>query len=359
MDKYYVIDADGHVVEPLSLYREYTDPKWRELVPKGRPYKMLNVGKPLGVPEATDEVPRPSENPRMLPGGDRDPHVRVKDMDTDLIDVAVCFPSLATSLCALDNIELEAAMLTAYNRWMADHCAPYPKRLKGVMMVAMRDMDLAVKEIRRCAKEPWVVGICVSGHMDDKNLDHPFFYPLWAEAQEQDMPICVHAGTARPPYPLGTLELGNNFFLLHSMQHPMEQQRAVGALIGGGVLDRFSRVRFAFLESGCGWVPWFMERLDERFEKLRQHVPLCMKSPREHMTGPQCFFACDPDESSVEHFLAVMGEDRLIYASDYPHWDAKFPGTVEMIAARTTLSDRQKAKVLGGNAMRLFARLSA
>lgn len=358
MDKFFVIDADGHVVEPLSIYPQYIDPAWRDLVPKGRPYKLLNVGKPLGMPDATEEVPRPSDNPNALPGGDHDPHVRIKDMDKDKIDVAVCFPSLATSLCCLESVELEAAMLTAYNRWMADHCAPYPKRLKGVMMVSMRDMDLAVKEIRRCGAEPWVVGICVSAHMDDKNLDHPFFHPIWAEAQEQDLPICVHAGTARPPYPLGTFELSNNFFLLHSMQHPLEQMRGVGALVGGGVLDRFPKARFAFLESGCGWVPWFMERLDERFDKLRGHVPFAQKRPREHMTGPQCFFACDPDESSINHFLDVMGEERLIYASDYPHWDAKFFGTVDMIADRKDITDRRKANVLGDNAKQLFTRLA-
>jgi predicted TIM-barrel fold metal-dependent hydrolase len=249
-------------------------------------------------------------------------------------------------------------MLTAYNRWMADHCAPYPSRLKGVLMCSMRDMSLGVAEIRRCAKEPWVAGICVSGHMDDRNLDDPFFHPLWAEARAQELPILVHAGTARPPYPLGTFELSETLFLLHSMQHPLEQQRAVASLVGGGVLDLFPEVRFGFLESGCGWVPWFMERLDERFEKLRHHVPLCKKRPREHMTGPQCFFACDPDESSVDHFLEVMGEERLIYASDYPHWDAKFPDTVTMITERTTLSDAQKARILGDNARKLFTRLA-
>jgi len=358
MKPFHVIDADGHVIEPLTIYPEYVDREWRERVPTARPYKMLNVGRPLGMPQSTEEVPRPMENSRTLPGGAHDPHVRIKDMDREGVDVAVCFPSLATSLCGLEDVALEAAMLTAYNRWMADHCSSYPERLKGVMMVTMRDMELAVKEIRRCAHEPWVVGICVSGHMDDWNLDHPGFYPLWAEAETQDLPILVHAGTARPPYPLGTFELSENLFLLHSMQHPLEQQRAVASLIGGGVLDRFPRIRFGFLESGCGWVPWFMERLDERFEKLRHHVPLCKKTPRQHMTGPQCFFACDPDESSIGHFLDVMGEDRLIYASDYPHWDAKFPDTVTMITSRTTLTNAQKAKILGLNAKRLFTRLA-
>lgn len=357
MRKFRVIDADGHVMEPWELYAQYVDPEWRERVPQGPPYKRLNVGRPLGIPDARDEVPRPREHPDVLPGGGRDPHVRTKDMDREGIDVAVCFPSQATSLCALEDVGLEAAMLRAYNRWIADHCAAYPSRLRGVMLVTMRDMDLARDEIRRCAGQPWVVGICIATHTGDKNLDHPFLYPLWEEAQAQDLPVLTHAGTARPPYGLGTFELGGNFFLLHAMQHPMEQQRALGALIGGGVLDRFPRLRVAFLESGCGWVPWFMERLEERYELLRAHVPLCRKSPREHMMGPQCFFSCDPDESSIEHFVSVIGEDHLLYASDYPHWDAKFPGTVDMIASRPRLADDGKAKILGGNALRLFTRL--
>jgi predicted TIM-barrel fold metal-dependent hydrolase len=147
MKPFHVIDADGHVIEPLTIYPEYVDPQWRGRVPTTRPYKMLNVGRPLGMPEATEEVPRPMENSGTLPGGAYDPHVRIKDMDKEGVDVAVCFPSLATSLCCLEDVELEAAMLTAYNRWMADHCAPYPERLKGVLMTTMRDMTLAVREI--------------------------------------------------------------------------------------------------------------------------------------------------------------------------------------------------------------------
>ena len=132
----------------------------------------------------------------------------------------------------VESIELEAAMLTAYNRWMADHCAPYPTRLKGVMMVSMRDMDLAVKEIRRCAAEAWVAGICVSGHMDDKNLDHPFFHPIWAEAQ-----AAGKADWFPPP-------VGPDFALSSSM---------AGAWFGGAEARRIAGVIVSYQTPAGGW----------------------------------------------------------------------------------------------------------
>lgn len=372
MGTYKVIDCDGHVAEPFEMYAEYVDPEFRQRVPRrvdveGHRWVVVDGqvfpgfvkfgGKPLGIMNGEGgELPRPVQN-RQIEQGGVDPHFRIKDMDVEGVDVAVLYPSGTPSMCGLPDTRLEAALYRAYNRWLADYCAPYPDRLKGVAVVSMRDPKLGVEEVRRTAGEPWMVGVLCSTHMDDLNLDHPGFYPLWETAQELDLPVCLHAGCGRPPYALGTNESSNNLFMMHTMAHPFEQMRAAAAMLGGGVLDKFPRLRVAFLESGIGWVPWWIDRLEEHAEVLPDYVPLMKRSPKQYISDGQCFFSCESDEPMLEAVIEQIGDDKILYASDYPHWDCSYPDSVRKLTARATLSDASKARILGENALRLYTRL--
>ena len=368
MGTYKVIDCDGHVADPFEMYTEMIDPEFKERVPKridvdgkrtvivdGKEFpNFVKYGeRPLGKGDESEPLPRPVQSSPIAEGG-VNPHVRMKDMDREGIDVAVLFPSGTPSMCAVQDPQLESALYRAYNRWLADYCAPYPERLKGVAVVSMREAALGVKEIKRVAKDNWMVGVLVAPHMDDFNLDHPRLNPIWETAQEYDLPICIHAGCGRPPYALGTNESGNNLFMMHAMAHPFEQMRAVAAVMGGGVLDRYPRLRIAFLESGVGWVPWWIDRLEEHAEKLPKHVPLMAKDPKKYAVDGQCFFACEPDEPMLEAVIDQIGDDHIVYASDYPHWDCSYPTSREKLANRPTLSESSKEKILGKNAARLY-----
>src|SRR6516162_4192227 len=184
-----VIDADGHVMEPNDLYDQYLEAKYKpdledlKREAASRPIKaffglfhQLNTGRPLGVPVPEKPLVRTGRKPvgeTPNPRGGSDPAVRMKDMDREGIDVAVLFATVVSSFCALKSVEFETAMIRAYHRWLADYCAAYPTRLKGVAVVPMRAPELAAAEIRRVTREPWVVGVYLSGHMEDKLLDHP------------------------------------------------------------------------------------------------------------------------------------------------------------------------------------------
>jgi predicted TIM-barrel fold metal-dependent hydrolase len=371
MQRYQAIDCDGHVAEPFEMYTEYIDPEFRERVPKrvdveghrwvivdGQVYPnfVKYGGRPLGMPDVLRELPRPVQHQSIAHGG-IDPHARVKDMEVEGIQVAVLYPSGTPSMCAVPDTRLEAALYRAYHRWLADYCAPYQDRLKGVAVVSMRNIQLGVEELMRAAKEHWMVGVLCSPHMNDLNLDHPSFYPLWTAAQDLDVPICIHAGCGRPPYALGTDESSNNLFMMHTMAHPFEQMRALAAVMGGGVLDKFPKLRFAFLEAGIGWVPWWLDRLAEHAEKLRDHVPLMQRSPKDYVLRSQCFFSCEPDEPMLEAIIGEIGDEVILYASDYPHWDCSFPESVRRLAQRETLSESTRQNILANNAMKLYTRL--
>jgi predicted TIM-barrel fold metal-dependent hydrolase len=119
-------------------------------------------------------------------------------------------------------------------------------------------------------------------------------------------------------------------------------------------MDLYPRLRFAFMEAGAGWLPYWAERMDEHYEMLRPQVPKLKRLPSEHIGGGRIFVACDPDEKMLPQVLELVGEDVVIYASDYCHWDSRFPDSARLIADRSNLSEKAKSKIMGENALRFF-----
>ena len=105
--------------------------------------------------------------------------MRIKDMDREGIDVAVLFATVVSSFCALDSVDFEVAMIRAYHRWLADYCAAYPDRMKGVAIVPMRAPELAAERNPSRRERAVVRRHLPSAHMEDKLLDHPAFHPIW------------------------------------------------------------------------------------------------------------------------------------------------------------------------------------
>lgn len=350
-----IIDSDSHIFEPDDLYAAFCEPEQRALIPDTLDYGLIEATTPLGERVRKRGLVRPTECPADPKGG-YDPIVRVREMEKEGIDRMVCFPSVVSSLCVYP-LEVEAAMVTAYNNWISHFCSFAQGRLFTPIVITMRDMDLAVTEIERVSEQSCFIGIVVHTRSIDRNLDDPFFGPLWRIAETLDLPILVHGGTARPPYPVGTEHQGDNFFLMHLMHHPTEQMLAFATLLGGGVADKFSNLRFGFFESGCGWVPWFVERVAEHWRLLPEFVPKMCTSPWEHIADGRCFFSCEPDEVSLRHFIDRLGTDALLYASDYPHWDSVFPSSVSFIRENPDLTDAHKQAILTANALKLYARL--
>jgi predicted TIM-barrel fold metal-dependent hydrolase len=278
-------------------------------------------------------------------------------MDKEGIDVAVCFATVATSVCAVADPAFEAALARAYNRWIGEYCAAHPARIKAVGIVPQRAMELCIAEVKRLAREPWCVGIMTFGNLDDRLADHPYFDPFYRAAQDEGLPICFHGGTDRPPFAPGRGDVGNNMFLMHLTGHVWHQMRAMASVVGGGLFERYPNLRFGFFEGGISWVPWWAERMDAHFEHFARHVPHLSRKPSEHMRGERCFFTFDPDEELLPEAITMLGEGRLMWASDYPHFDARFPDAAEIVVKNARLTDAQKRALLSDNARRFYPRL--
>jgi predicted TIM-barrel fold metal-dependent hydrolase len=122
----------------------------------------------------------------------------------------------------------------------------------------------------------------------------------------------------------------------------------------GGLLDRFPTLRLAMLEGGVGWVPWWLDRLDEHFELLPNHMPRMKRPASETIAEGRILFSCEPEERHLAYAAQVLGDDKILYASDYPHWDCAFPNSARHIAERPDLPPDTRRRILGENAARFF-----
>ncbi|MEE9166273.1 MAG: amidohydrolase family protein [Candidatus Neomarinimicrobiota bacterium] len=358
-----IIDADGHIQERNIPWADLLEEPYRSRAPKrvkdnrGVEFLMMEgklCPKPQG--KGCGFLGAPFSRTPQKTTGMIDPVQRLKDMDLEGIDTAVLFGSSGfLGLPFLEDKDFACAMARAYNNWLADYCKTDSRRLKGVALVPIQDPPEAVRELRRCIKELGFVAVATATRSSsDKNIDHPDHYPFFAEAELLNVPICVHMGAGDGPPAAGTERFDNPFFT-HAMTHPFEQMIGVLCLVAGGILEKFPRLKVAFMEAGAGWVPYWMERLDEHYEYLQPTVPWLIKPPSEYMRGDQVYYSFEPDEHTLGFTLDFVGEERLVFASDYNHIDSKFPHTVETVTKREEISKHAMAKIMGENAARLYS----
>jgi len=290
--------------------------------------------------------------PSAMRAGMYDPAARLEDMDLEGIDAAVLFPPGSGEEFALHDAEFSIALCRALNGARAEFVAHAPERLKVVAKLPMIAPEAAAEELERCVRDDGFVGLVCAQHILDKNLDDPSFDVVWATAERLGVAVCVHGGGQAPGQVPFVVERLDSILTVHAFTHPVGAMLALTCFTVGGVLHRFPDLRVGFLEAGAGWLPFWLERLDEHWEHAPDQAPSIDRPPSEYFDG-RCFVSCEPDERTVPYVLSSVG-DVVCYASDYCHWDCAFPDTVRILREREDLDDEQKSAVLGGNAARLY-----
>src|ERR671923_1379899 len=364
---YRIIDADGHVLEPVDIWDRYMDPAYRDRAPRlfvdhdGKERlrvedKVLGGSKGLGLIGAIGARQGvTSDSIRYVEGrpGGFDPHERIKDMDLDGIDAAFLYPSLGLFSGAVTDPKLAAAMCRAYNRWLADYCSPYPDRIFGVAMLPMQSIELAIEEMRYARKELGMRGGFLRPNpYHGRMLDDPAYDPFWAEAQELDICIGFHEGGSS-----GMPTVGVDRFegrgARHIITHTMEMMLACLAVIWGGVCERHPKLRVGFLESGGGWIAPWLDRMDRHFDDQGFNDSELRTRPSE-LFQRNCWISFEPVEGSIGALAEYIGPHKILWATDYPHPDGFFPGAPAMIANRPELSAATKHGILAGGAKAFY-----
>ena len=186
----------------------------------------------------------------------------------------------------------------------------------------------------------------------DQDIGKREFWPFYEEVERLGIGLALHGGIRAAERMIGRFD---SFISVHSLAFPFECMAAVTGLIFAGVPEKFPKLRVAALEACCGWVPFLMDRLDEEFEKRgAKEAPLLKRKPSEYMSSENFFYAFELEESTVPYVIDRIGADKLLYSSDYPHWDTSWPRTVTMFHERSDISDVDKRQIAWDNPQRFY-----
>lgn len=375
---YRVADSDMHVMEPADLWQRYIDPAWRHVAPAGlsemrrdmrvrvKSHVLLRLGPARPLDDKSSKVWKSSQDGvygRAEAQG-WNAKSQLEAMDAEGLDLSVLFPSRGLFVLGLDTPQImgpdglepafAAAIARAYNDWMRDFCAEDPKRLLGAGMVAPHDVPAAVEEARRCAGELGFKAVFLApGCVGRRPWHDPHYDPLWAECEKLGIAVCFHGGGQTHLKPDFSLEVLDKLMMWHVFNQPLAMMAVCVSLTGGGVFERFPRLRVGLLEGNCTWAPWLLHRLDEHWEWVGAlEAPDLTMKPSEYFRR-NCFLSVEADEKTVGHYIEYFGDDNLVFSTDYPHADSKFPKSVEEFL-ELPLGEESKRKILWQNWCRLY-----
>jgi len=364
-----VVDADGHVCEPADLWERNLPPhlaergirlRWNpdtgydECLVEDRiatDRGLVGLG---NAGESFDEFGRGRHYEDLNPAG-FDPHERVKVLDAEGIDLAVLYPGLGLKLGAVQDPELAAASCRVYNDWIAEFAAGAPERLAGVGALPLQDPTAAAAEVLRIKDLGLVAGFARPNAYGDQPLHSKRYTPLYDALEETGLPLAFHpAGLTDMPgasRALGAL-------MAPGTHHPLilqfDQQMTLSNLVYGGVLERNPGLKVIVLECGGGWIAHWMDRMDEFLESYGWATPPLTLRPSEYFRR-QCWISFDPGERTVGALGPLAGADRFVWASDFPHSDARYPGVVdELRETNERLDPEARAGLFGLNALAMY-----
>ncbi|MGI9432875.1 MAG: amidohydrolase family protein [Myxococcota bacterium] len=369
------IDGDGHVLEPPDLWERYCDPgeldkalairkdedglEYLDLA--GTPSKLIRKGFPAGLGlmdrlggHVLEREPK-TGSPYLdnAPLGAMDPKERIQRIEMENIERVLLYPTLGVLWVAeVEDETIVQPNLRAYNRFILEFCEGSGGRLLPVAQLSLGDVESAERELRRVAAAG-ATGVWVPPFTTTrKPLGDPAHDRIFAACQELGLPLGIHPAFEPKwcaPGRFGDYTSGKYGFF-HNVTAGDAVRHAFTSLFQYGVFEKFPELRVVVLESGAGWIGYWLDRMDTVFG-TPQGGPLRAIAPELPSTyfKRQCWISGDPDEKSLAGVIPIVGADRFFWASDFPHPDhpPDYVPEVERLAA--ALPEAARAGFLGGN----------
>jgi uncharacterized protein len=369
------IDADGHILEPPDLWERYIDPAYRdralrivldengleELEIGGQRSSMSAKGFPstlgaMGDPEIGAIARDPNRTyASEAPFGSMDPQERLKVLDAEGLDGVVLYTTIGLLWEAeLENAELSQAYTRAYNRWICEFCSESP-RLVPTAHLSLGDPAAAANELERAVNDG-ARGVYVAPFTHTRlPLGHPDHDPVFAAAQDHDVPFAIHP-TFQPAWCTAQRFAPGQFRnlrLLSAVTAADGVRHQFTTLFDFGVFDKFPRLKVIVLESGGGWIGYWLDRIDAVYghTALGNRVPLKDK-PSDYFRE-RVWVSCDPDERSIVPLAERFG-DRFMWASDFPHADHTPDYIPDLEELAASFPDERRRAFLGDTCRALF-----
>lgn len=399
-----LIDADGHILEPPDLWERYLEPKYRDravrirvgddgfefleidgkraqltssalLASLGGMKKLREMGRAVedfnssrremlkntaerrhAVFDSLD-TGRPEDT--YLAGcapGAMDMKERLQILDREGMAKAVIYPTLGLLWEAeMFDVELAAAHCRAYNRWIADFCGDSGRRLVPIAHISLGDPAEAARELERAVKAGCKGAFVAPYTLTRKPHGHPDHDVVFAAAQDLDVPVAIHPGLEPAAWGIHQrfdgMAWADWYFDLFAAQGV---GHAFATLFQYGVFDRFPRLRAVVLESGAGWIGYWLDRGDAIYRRTALGGTVQLKEKPSYYFKRQCYISADPDERSIAAMTRLVGEDRFFWASDYPHPDHPGDYLEELRGMVEGMTTSARRGVLGENVARAY-----
>jgi predicted TIM-barrel fold metal-dependent hydrolase len=366
MAEYKLISADSHVSEPPDLWKERVDRKYRERAPQlmvnppGKEgayfhyegYAPHPIGIGLGAgksPEELKEFLTKATYADARPGG-WDPAERKKDNAVDGVEADVLYTTLGFRIFWLKDTGLQADCFRVYNDWLAEFVSYDKKHMAGLPMISLYDPKAGARELERCGKMGLKGAMIWCSPPEEQPYSSDVYDPFWAAAEELRMPVSLHAITGMGME--SQFNWGERYMRATVLSHEVE--RSFSVLIFSGVLDRFPQLQIVSAENNCGWIPYYLQRMDRAFERQR------ISAGFTNQLKPSEYFQRQMWCTYIDDFVGVanrnfIGGDRMMWSSDYPHQASSWPHSQDVVARDfKDASAEDRFKITRGNAARLY-----
>ncbi|MEQ4207014.1 amidohydrolase family protein [Actinopolymorpha sp. B9G3] len=343
-----IVDCDIHNAVWPGALDAYLPKRWRRhgalfgsrthqgsLYPKGSPAAARHDAWP------------PSGRPA---GGDLD-FMRQQLLDAEGISYGIlnCLSAAGTQL----NADYSAALSRAVNEWQIVEWLDKEPRLRAGVAIPYEDADLAVTEIDRFADHPGFVQVLLVARSAEP-LGRRKYWKIYEAAERHGLPVGIHFGGGTRGVPV-TASGWPSYYIEDHTDMAQAFQAHVVSLVCEGVFERFPRLRVVLIEGGFAWLPPLMWRLDKHWRRLKEEVPHLKRAPSEYIRD-HMWVTTQPIEEPHDprHILQVFdhlgGTDRVMFSTDYPHWDYDDPDR----AFRVRLPEEDRQKIFAGNAKALY-----
>lgn len=276
---------------------------------------------------------------------------------------AVMYPTIALAYGRLTDPDLAIGACQAYNDWIAEDYLAADRRLNAMALIPLQDPAAAAKELERAVVKLGLKGAMLPPTGLPQLLGSTVYAPVYEVANALGCALAVHGG-AHPDLGLNHQQV---FAGTHALGHPFAITLQAADLILHGVLDRYPRARFGFMEGGLAWLLMLMERLPGSFSAFTPYDPLgryvqvkdgrgLRSRLRDYLAGGRIFVGVEGDEAALAFAIDAYGAGPFVFSSDFPHEvnDESIREEIDGLLGNETLDDAAKAAVLGGNAARFY-----
>ena len=375
---YKIISGDSHIDLrwlPQDLFVDNVPAKWRDAAPQvsdtehgkrwfaeGRDLASI----PLGAVLASMELPKRGVAKRIdrmyeagFFGGEphpTDPELRIRDQEIDGVDAEVMYPILGLG-SLLEDPELRAEVYRTYNTWVAGFCKADPKRFAALACIPNDDAEIAASELRRAA------GLGLKGadfavSTASRPIWHRHWDPLWAAADECGMPISFHTlgFPSRPPLDEAMArEYATEYRATKLTMAQFAGSEYLASIVFSGALERNPGLKFVLGECGATWIPHVLARMDEEYDDQFEHLSFSLKPSEYWRRQGYTTYQHDP---MIASFVDLVGEDNILWGSDYPHPDGTWPDSLDVIEGDLgSLGATARRKITCENSGRLYGLL--